>query len=188
MGDTYLIAGLGNPGSEYEHTRHNAGFMVIDLLSEEMRANYWKKECGSLASIVSFDGKEIILAKPQSFMNASGGPVRELMRKYDVPADHLIVIQDELDIERGTIRVKAGGGHAGHNGLRSIIDKIQAREFIRIRIGIGHPPGRMPVSDYVLRQPRGEEADEFEHALALGAQACIYLLENGVVKTQDKFN
>lgn len=184
----HLIVGLGNPGEEYADTRHNAGFRTVDLLGEELGARYWKSECGSLCAHVTADDRDIILAKPQSFMNCSGGPVSQLLRAYDVPADHLIVIHDELDIPAGSIRVKFGGGHAGHNGLRSLCDKTQTRDWYRVRVGIGRPPGRMDVADYVLRSPRGEEAEALAVAEARAAEAVRFLLDNGLAKTQERFN
>ena len=184
----YLIVGLGNPGEEYEHTRHNAGFDTIDCLAEQAGARYWKSECGALSAKGKLAGEEVVLAKPQSFMNTSGGPVKQLCKAYDVPADHLIVIHDDLDIEPGKIRVKFGGGHAGHNGLRSICDKLCTRDWFRVRVGIGRPPGRMPVADYVLSRPRGEEHDDFVFACDRAAQAVPYLIEKGLEKTQTQFN
>jgi len=184
----YVIVGLGNPGPKYEGTRHNAGFEVIDLLAQELGANYWKTEGGALTAKAKYRGEEIILAKPQSFMNVSGGPVKQVCANYDVKPDHLIVIHDELDIDPGTIRVKFGGGHAGHNGLRSICDKLGTREWLRVRIGIGRPPGRMSVSDYVLSLPKKEAQEDFEQACRLGAEATLSLLDHGLEKTQQHFN
>ena len=129
-----------------------------------------------------------MLAKPQSFMNTSGGPVSKLMSAYKIAPDHLIVIHDELDIDPGTIRVKFGGGHAGHNGLRSICDKLGTRDWFRVRCGIGRPPGRMNVADYVLSLPKKEAADDFMQATDLASQAALFLVENGLEKTQQKFN
>ncbi len=186
--ETYLIAGLGNPGSDYEHTRHNAGFDTLDILADKLSARYWKSECGALCAHVPFDGKELILAKPQSFMNLSGAPVSHLMKKYDIPADHLIVIHDDLDIAQGSIRVKFSGGLAGHNGLKSIADKTQTKDWGRIRIGIGRPPGRMEVVDYVLRRPKGTEEDDFKAAQAIGSEAVLSYIQNGLTKTQDTYN
>ena len=188
MAETYLIAGLGNPGSDYEHTRHNAGFDTLDRVAQEVGATYWKNECGALVASKSWKGYELVLAKPQSFMNVSGGPVKKLLAAYDVPLDHLIVIHDELDIPSGTIRVKFGGGHAGHNGLRSICDKTGSRDWYRVRIGIGRPPGRMSVSDWVLSRPRKEAEEELQAATALGAEAVLYLIENGLEATQQRYN
>ena len=184
----YLIAGLGNPGPEYAATRHNAGFMVVDRLAEELGARYWKNEGGALTAKVLYKGQELVLAKPQSFMNTSGGPVKSLMSAYGLKPDQLIVVHDELDIPAGTIRVKLGGGHAGHNGLRSLCDKLGTRDWYRVRIGIGRPPGRMPVADFVLKSPRGEEADLFNQAVQEGARTVPYLMEHGLAETQARFN
>ena len=184
----YLIAGLGNPGPEYAATRHNAGFMVVDRLAEELGARYWKNEGGALTAKVLYKGQELVLAKPQSFMNTSGGPVKSLMSAYGLKPDQLIVVHDELDIPAGTIRVKLGGGHAGHNGLRSICDKTGTRDWYRVRVGIGRPPGRMPVVDWVLSQPKKEAAEDFAYAVDRAAQAALSLVNVGLEKTQQAFN
>ena len=152
----FLIVGLGNPGEEYEHTRHNAGFDTVDKIASEIGVRYWKNECGALTGKGAYHDIDVVLAKPQSYMNTSGGPVKQLMNAYGVSPDCLVVIHDELDIDPGTIRVKFGGGHAGHNGLRSICDKLGTRDWSRVRCGIGRPPGRMPVADYVLSLPKKE--------------------------------
>lgn len=184
----FLIVGLGNPGEEYAHTRHNAGFDTVDKIAEEVGVRYWKSEGGALTGKGTFRGEDVVLAKPQSYMNTSGGPVKSLMSTYKVDPSRLIVIHDELDIDPGTIRVKFGGGHAGHNGLRSICDKTGTRDWFRVRCGIGRPPGRMPVADYVLSLPRKEAADDFAQATDLAAEATLYLVQNGLEKTQQKFN
>ena len=184
----HLIAGLGNPGEEYAHTRHNAGFETLDRIADELGVRYWKQECGALTGKASYRGEDLVLVKPQSFMNTSGGPVKQALAAYGVTPDHLIVIHDELDIPAGTVRVKFGGGHAGHNGLRSICDKLQTRDWYRVRIGIGRPPGRMDVADYVLSLPRKEAKEEFEAACDRGAEAVLSLLERGLEKTQQAFN
>lgn len=188
----YLIVGLGNPGEEYEHTRHNAGFEVIDRLAEEANVRYWKNACGSLVGqgTLSIDGKreDVVLAKPQSFMNLSGGPVTKLLKQFEIAPDQWIVVHDELDIPAGFVRVKRGGGHAGHNGLRSIIDKTGTRDFLRVRIGVGRPPGRMPVPDFVLQVPRKDAMDDFVQACDKGVLAVHSLIGSGLEKTQQSFN
>ena len=184
----FLIAGLGNPGEEYAHTRHNAGFDTVDKIAEQIGVRYWKSQGGALVGQGTYRGEELVLAKPQSYMNTSGGPVKSLMSTYKVAPDHLIVIHDELDIDPGTIRCKFGGGHAGHNGLRSICDKLGTRDWFRVRCGIGRPPGRMPVADYVLSLPKKEQAEDFAQATDLAAEATLFLVENGLEKTQQKFN
>ena len=184
----FLIVGLGNPGEEYEHTRHNAGFDTVDRIASEIGVRYWKNECGALTGKGAYHDIDVVLAKPQSYMNTSGGPVKQLMNAYGVSPDHLVVIHDELDIDPGTIRVKFGGGHAGHNGLRSICDKLGTRDWFRVRCGIGRPPGRMPVADYVLSLPKKDAADDFAQATDLGCEAALFLIEHGLEKTQQKFN
>lgn len=184
----FLIVGLGNPGEEYEHTRHNAGFDAVDKIASEIGVRYWKNECGALTGKGVYHDIDVVLAKPQSYMNTSGGPVKQLMNAYGVSPDHLVVIHDELDIDPGTIRVKFGGGHAGHNGLRSICDKLGTRDWFRVRCGIGRPPGRMPVADYVLSLPKKDAADDFAQATDLGCEAALFLIEHGLEKTQQKFN
>ena len=184
----FLIVGLGNPGEEYEHTRHNAGFDTVDKIAAEIGVRYWKNECGALTGKGAYHDIDVVLAKPQSYMNTSGGPVKQLMNAYGVSPDRLVVIHDELDIDPGTIRVKFGGGHAGHNGLRSICDKLGTRDWFRVRCGIGRPPGRMSVADYVLSLPRKDAADDFAQATDLGCEAALFLIEHGLEKTQQKFN
>lgn len=184
----YLIVGLGNPGERYEHTRHNAGFDAIGLIARKLGASYWKSECGAQTSKVSLRDTEIVLAMPQSYMNVSGGPVKQLCKAYDIPLDHLIVIHDDLDIEPGSIRVKFGGGLAGHNGLKSIAEKLGTRDWYRVRIGIGRPPGRMDTADYVLTLPRKEALDDFEAGCRLGSEAALFLIENGLQSAQQEYN
>ena len=188
VGEQYLIVGLGNPGDEYAATRHNAGFRTVDALADDVGARYWKRECGSLTAKGVWHDCDLVLAKPQSFMNTSGGPVKQLVNMYGIAPDHLIVIHDELDIPAGTVRVKLGGGHAGHNGLRSICDKLQTRDWYRVRCGIGRPPGRMDVADFVLSVPRKQDAEDFEQAVDLARRATLHLLDNGLEKTQQEFN
>jgi len=186
--EMYLIAGLGNPGGAYEHTRHNAGFDTLDLIAEKFGANYWKTECGALTTKASYRDFDFVLAKPQGFMNTSGGPVKQLCAKYAISPDNLIVIHDDLDIVPGAVRVKFGGGHAGHNGLRSLCDKLGTRDWYRVRIGIGRPPGRMDSADYVLQAPKKEAFDDFLQACNRGCEATLFLVENGLEKTQQEFN
>lgn len=187
-----VIVGLGNPGEEYAHTRHNAGFETVDLLAQEWNVTYWKNTCGALVGEgkvrINDQLETVILAKPQSFMNLSGGPVSKLCQEYDCPVEELIVIHDELDIDAGTVKVKKGGGHAGHNGLKSIIAKLQSRDFLRVRCGIGRPPGKMSVVDFVLQAPKKEAKDDFDQACQRASEAVESLLQVGLARTQDSFN
>ena len=186
--DAWLIAGLGNPGTEYQGTRHNAGFAVADAIASEVRANYWKQECGSIVAIHEWDGKELVIAKPQSFMNLSGAPVGQLMKKHGIPKERLVVVRDDLDLPEGTVRAKFASGHGGQNGVRSIIDRLGSKSFYQVRIGIGRPPGRMPVTDYVLSKPRGESEELFQEAIQSGAECVLCLIKDGITKAQDRFN
>lgn len=190
-----MVAGLGNPGEEYKDTRHNAGFKAIDELARQAGVTYWKNQLGAeVATIQVHDPeaeggrREVVLVKPQSYMNASGGPISKLCAQYKIHAEELLVIHDELDIPEGDVRVKVGGGHAGHNGLRSIIDKMGSRDFSRIRVGIGNPPGRMAVADFVLKQFRPKELEEFEDTCARAADAAGLALTQGVVYARDHVN
>ena len=183
-----LIAGLGNPGPEYESTRHNAGFLALDIVARELGANYWKSECGALVAHVKHAGEEVLLAKPQAYMNTSGGPLSKLAAQYGVKPEEILVIHDEMDLEPGTIRVKVGGGHGGHNGLKSIHAKLQSNAYTRVRVGTGHPPGRMQTADYVLQTPRKDELEAFEHAVALAADAALCVLDEGAVKAMNRYN
>lgn len=190
-----MVAGLGNPGDEYENTRHNAGFKSIDVLAAQTGVTYWKNQLGALVATIQVHDpeaeggrREVVLVKPQSYMNASGGPISKLCAQYKIHAEELLVIHDELDIPEGDVRVKVGGGHAGHNGLRSIIDKMGSRDFSRIRTGIGNPPGRMAVADFVLKQFRPKELEEFEDTCARAADAAGLALTQGVVYARDHVN
>ena len=190
-----MVAGLGNPGDEYAQTRHNAGFKAIDELARQANVTYWKNQAGAeVASIQVNDAeaeggkREVILVKPQSYMNTSGGPISKLCAQYKVSVEELLVIHDELDIPAGDVRIKVGGGHAGHNGLRSSIDKMGSRDFSRVRVGIGNPPGRMPVADFVLKQLRSREAEEFDETTVRAAEAAATALTRGVIFARDHVN
>ena len=190
-----MIAGLGNPGEEYAQPRHKAGFKAIDELARQANVTYWKNQAGAeVASIKVNDAeaeggkREVILVKPQSYMNTSGGPISKLCAQYKVSVEELLVIHDELDIPAGDVRIKVGGGHAGHNGLRSIIDKMGSRDFSRVRVGIGNPPGRMPVADFVLKQLRSREAEDFDETTVRAAEAAATALTRGVIFARDHVN
>lgn len=194
-GKIRMVAGLGNPGEEYARTRHNAGFCAVDELARQANVTYWKNQSGAEVASIRVndsdaeDGKrEVLLVKPQSYMNTSGGPISKLCASHKIRPEELLVIHDELDIPAGDVRVKVGGGHAGHNGLRSIIDKLGSRGFSRIRVGIGDPPGRMAVADFVLKQLRAREAEEFDDAAFRAAEAAALALTRGVIFARDHVN
>lgn len=184
------IIGLGNPGDEYKDTRHNAGWKCLDLIAEKLGVNYWKSECGAEVAHCksAFYNDEILLAKPQSFMNLSGGPVKNICDKYSLKKNDLIIIHDDMDILPGNIRVKCGGSSAGHNGLKSISKKLQTDDYLRIRIGIGRAPGQKPYADYVLDEPKGKLLEQFIDSCNLAKEAAIFLLNHSLEQTQQQFN
>ena len=153
-----LIVGLGNIGKEYEKTNHNMGFMVIDELCTHFAQNCTKKECESLISCFNFQGERIILAKPTTFMNLSGNAVKSLVKKYaiDIKKD-LIIISDDIDLEPSKIRIRSKGSAGTHNGLKSVIEKLQTNEFARVRVGVGKPPEFMDLADFVLSPFKDKE-------------------------------
>lgn len=184
----YLVVGLGNPGPRYEVTRHNAGFMVVDHLAESLRATYWRDEAGARTAAVRVDDDDVVLAKPQSFMNVSGNSVSRLVEHYEVPLDRLIVVHDDIDLPAGSVRVKAGGGHGGHNGLRSLHQRLGSGDYLRVRVGVGRPPGRQDPADYVL-EPMGRMAAEtMGDAVLLGEEAVLHVIEHGVDAAMNEFN
>jgi PTH1 family peptidyl-tRNA hydrolase len=156
--DLKVIVGLGNPGSKYSKTRHNAGFWFIEEVANKYSATFRgdKKFFGEVAK-TSIDGKDIWLLKPDTFMNRSGQAVQSLLSFYRFTADQMLVVHDEIDLSPGTAKLKTGGGHGGHNGLRDIISQLGSKEFHRLRIGVGHPGSKDQVVDYVLHNPSVDE-------------------------------
>jgi len=154
-----LIAGLGNPGAEYESTRHNVGFMVLDRLLARFRFSFKEKRWGSPFASGSVKGNKVALLKPMLFMNLSGEPVDGVMGELGISPGDVLVIHDDVDIPFGEVRYKVGGGHGGHNGLRSIIGETGSADFCRVRIGVGRPPAGVVVTDHVLGEFEPDEAD-----------------------------
>lgn len=183
-----LVAGLGNPGAEYEGTRHNAGFLALERAARELGANYWKSECGADVAHVKRGGSEVLLAKPMSFMNTSGGPISKLAATYKVKPEEILVVHDDMDLEPGVVRIKVGGGHGGHNGLKSIHVKLGSNGYVRVRVGTGHPKGNKRVVDYVLQVPKGDEAIAFGQAVERAAEAIVDLLDESPTKAMNKYN
>jgi PTH1 family peptidyl-tRNA hydrolase len=185
---TRLVVGLGNPGPEYELTRHNAGFLTVDLLGENLRASYWKDEAGAKVAVVRFGDDELALAKPQTFMNVCGRCVRRLTEIYEVPVPELVVVHDDIDIPAGVVRAKKGGGHGGHNGLRSVSEALGSGDYLRVRVGVGRPPGRMDPADYVLQPLKGEPAEELLAEVPTAAQCVMHILEQGIEAAMREYN
>ncbi|MRS12321.1 MAG: aminoacyl-tRNA hydrolase [Actinobacteria bacterium] len=183
-----IVVGLGNPGPEYENTRHNAGFRVIDLLAENLRVSYWKEEAGAKVGLVRFGQDDLVLAKPQTFMNLSGKAVSKLTQAYDADPSEVIIVHDDLDLPEETVRVKRGGGHGGHNGLRSLTESLGTGDFLRVRIGIGRPPGRQDSADFVLEPMSRRVAERLEAQVPHAAQAVLHVLEHGVDSAMQEYN
>jgi len=186
----YLIVGLGNPGPDYSANRHNVGQMALAVLAGRLGASFkaHKSNAQVAESRLGIGGPKVILAKSNGYMNTSGGPVSSLMKFFDVPIGNLIVLHDELDIDAESIRIKLGGGHAGHNGLRDIIAACGSNEFARVRIGIGRPPGQMDTADFVLRDFSTTERKELPVTLEIAADAAEEIVRNGVAAAQQVFN
>lgn len=174
-----LIVGLGNPGREYETTRHNAGFWWVDELARQQNLNF-KSEAKfhGLAARGQLHGHEVLLLKPQTFMNVSGRAVGALAQFYKITPAEILVVHDELDLQPGVARLKMGGGHGGHNGLKDIIAHLGTKDFWRLRFGIGHPGERSEVVNYVLNDPRREERGLIDEAMQQ-AQNVVHLVIEG---------
>jgi PTH1 family peptidyl-tRNA hydrolase len=185
----WLVVGLGNPGPGYAGNRHNAGYLVVDLLAERMRARF-KAHKKSRAEVVEgrLGGHRVVLAKPRSYMNEAGGPVTGLRDFFKVELDHLVAVHDELDLPYGGLRLKLGGGDNGHNGLRSMRRSLGSGEFHRVRFGIGRPPGRMDPAAFVLRDFAAAERKELELNVDRAADAVEALVTEGLERAQNTFN
>ena len=179
-----IVCGLGNPDADYERTRHNAGFATVDVLAARHGVRYWKSEAGAQVASLTWRGadgeqREVLLAKPMSYMNTSGGPLSKLARAHRVAPQQILVVHDEVDLAAGEVRLKLGGGLNAHNGLRSIADKLGSRDFARVQFGIGRPPGKMQVADYVLRELKGGFLDEFNITAERAADLVERVLTEG---------
>lgn len=184
----WLVAGLGNPGAQYAGNRHNCGFMTADVLAGRMGARFTRERSRALVAVGRLAGTAATLAKPLSFMNLSGGPVAAVRSYYKIPMERIVVIHDELDLPFGVLRLKQGGGDGGHNGLRSVTAALGTRDYLRVRIGIGRPPGRMDSADYVLHDFSPAERKLLPDVLERSADAVESLLELGLAAAQNEFH
>jgi PTH1 family peptidyl-tRNA hydrolase len=184
----WLIVGLGNPGREYERTRHNLGFMLIDLMAEESRSLIKREECRSLIGRAEIENQTVELVKPQTFMNLSGESVSCLLKKDDRTVEKLIVISDDLALPFGSIRIRPKGTHGGHNGLRSMIDCLNTQEFIRLRIGIQPEHPIANTRNFVLENFSKTESKTVEKLLEESANAIRMIISDGTDKAMAKFN
>ena len=194
--DVWLVVGLGNPGPTYAGHRHNIGHLVVDELAARMGSSpgivRWRSHKTGRADVVegrlSPGGPRVVLAKGRGYMNEAGGPVKALSTFYKIEPDHVIAIHDELDIAFGTLRIKLGGGDNGHNGLRSMRSSLATGDFDRVRAGIGRPPGRQDVADFVLSNYSTTERKELPFQVDDAADAVESLVTDGLEKTQQRFN
>jgi PTH1 family peptidyl-tRNA hydrolase len=183
-----LVVGLGNPGEEYDKTRHNVGAEVVEILARRHGGKLRKQKERSLTDQVNVGGKRMALAVPLTYMNLSGEAVAPLVRRYGVEPGQLVVVQDEMDFELGRLQVKNGGGLAGHNGLKSIVAHLHTQDFVRIRIGIGKPPGQRQGADHVLRRFSKTERKEIDVTLEEAADAVELILAEGVDVAMNRVN
>lgn len=188
MSERYLIVGLGNPGKKYENTRHNIGFKVVEELARRYTLNFGKTERKAITADGLIREQRVLLAKPQTYMNASGEAVRALVDFYRIEVPRILVIHDELDIPLGTLRLRQKGSAGGNNGIKSIIQHIGTQEFDRIRCGIGRPPGRMDPKDYVLKPFAGDDAITAQIEIDRAADAVETWLTNGMEFAMNRFN
>lgn len=182
----YLLVGLGNPGSRYAQTRHNAGFLVLEEFARGAGAGFTRREHGARTLRLRLDGEEVILAKPQTYMNASGAAVAPLVRQYRVPLERLVVVADDLDLPLGVLRLRPGGGSGGHHGLDSIIAALGTNAFPRLRLGVGRPDG--DAIDHVLGRFTADEEPLFREAVARGAEALRVCVRDGLETAMNRFN
>ncbi len=188
--DAWLVVGLGNPGTQYAGNRHNVGRMVVDELASRLGARFSRHKTG--AGVAEGrdrpGGTRFVLAAPQTYMNESGRPVGALAKFYSLAPERVIVVHDELDIPFDTVRLKSGGGHGGHNGIRDIASAIGSPDFTRVRIGIGRPPGRQDAADFVLRPFTGVEREVLPSLLSDAVDAAELVITDGLVAAQAKFH
>jgi PTH1 family peptidyl-tRNA hydrolase len=186
--ERWVIAGLGNPGAEYAGNRHNAGYLVADVLAARMDAAFKRDRSGAAVAAGRLAGVPVTVGKPRSYMNRSGAPVAALRNFYKVPAGRVLVVHDELDVPFGAIRLKLGGGDNGHNGLRSVTAALATRDYYRARFGIGRPPGRMDPASFVLRDFSVTERKQLSVLTERCADAVETLLRNGLEAAQNEFH
>ncbi|HYA88896.1 MAG TPA: aminoacyl-tRNA hydrolase [Nitrospirota bacterium] len=183
-----IIVGLGNPGKKFERTRHNAGFMALDELARSLHVDISQGKHNALLGKARIDAEATVLAKPQTYMNDSGRAVGAILTDTYAGISNLIVLHDELDLPFGTVRIKIGGGHGGHNGLRSIIEQVGSSDFMRVRLGIGRPVPGMDAADYVLSPFLAEERQLLPDVLARAVEAVKIIVLEGPNKAMNIFN
>lgn len=187
----WLVVGLGNPGPRYAGNRHNVGFMVVDLLAARagVRLGRHKRAVAEVAEArLGPGGPRLVLAKPMSFMNLSGGPTAALCRYYQIPPANVIAVYDEIELPYGTIRAKFGGGEAGHNGARSLSQSLATRDYLRVRFGVGRPPGRQNAADWVLTDFSAAERKDLEYLVDRAADFVEAIITQGLESAQNHYH
>lgn len=188
-GCAWLIAGLGNPGTQYAHTRHNVGFDALDLLAEDLHVRVDRIKFKALTGMGEIGGEKVLLMKPQTYMNLSGQAVQQAAAFYKLPADHVLILFDDISLEPGRIRIRAGGSAGGHNGAKSIIAELGTQDFPRIRIGVGAKPHPdYDLADWVLSRYTGEDGDRIRAAIRQAAAAAQVLVQDGVQRAAGMYN
>lgn len=183
-----IVVGLGNPGSKYAGTRHNVGFSVIDELAERYAIKVETKKHKALIGKGVYEGEQVILAMPQTYMNLSGESVREIMNFYKCTADDLIVVYDDIDLAVGRLRVRERGSAGGHNGMKNIIQQIGSQDFVRVRVGIGSRPAQMELADYVLSRFGKNELESIRQSCAYACDAISMIITDTAVSAMNKYN
>jgi len=186
--ETFFLAGLGNPGKEYEQNRHNIGFMVLNRFAAKYGENFSKYEKQALIAKFPVEKKRLILVKPQTFMNRSGQAIVPLVRYYKIPLENMLIAYDDIDLPFGLIRIRPSGGAGGHNGLASIINQLGTNIFPRMRVGIGRPPGKQNAASYVLKNFSASEIDILEIILEKSYEAITVFLQDGIEAAMNRFN
>lgn len=184
----YLIAGLGNPGKQYENTRHNVGYRVIALLAKDYHVEKLRQQKRGLTAMFTVAGKKILLCEPLTFMNLSGACIGPLARYYDIPDDHVIVVYDDIDLPLGDVRVRASGGPGTHNGMKSIVKALGTKDFPRVRLGIGPKHPKMDLADFVLSRFSKSEEKEIDAAAEQAAKAAVMIVTDGIDKAMNAVN
>lgn len=184
----HLVLGLGNPGARYLDTRHNVGFLVVDALARRCATGVDRSDKGALTAKVRVGNQPVVLAKPQQFMNRSGGPGGQLKSFYKLDNDHVVVVHDELELGFGEVKVKVGGGHGGHNGLRDLHKHLGGKDYVRVRVGISRPPAGWDPANYVLGRWSADQSTGLEEVVATAADAVESVVCDGVESAINRFN
>lgn len=184
----YLVVGLGNPEEQYAKTRHNMGFSTINKIAEKYHISLEKKKFDAIYEDTRIEGEKVILVKPQTYMNLSGTSVRQFVQFYKIPMDHLIIIYDDIDIDKGIIKIRKKGGPGNHNGMKSVIQEIASDTFPRVRVGIGQPTYKNDMINYVIGQVPDEEYEILEKGIEMAAEAVIDILKNGIDHAMNAYN